>query len=122
MPAVGFAFGIDRIIEELKKKINVSDIENNIDAYILCVNEEEKMQALKISQNLRLNNIITEVNTNNLSLKSQFKCADNLHAKFLLILNSNDLNKGLINVKDNATKEEEKVDENEIVDYLLGRI
>ena len=80
------------------------------------------MQAIILAQNLRLNNVITEINSNNLSLKSQFKIADNLKAKFLVILNSDDLNKGLINVKDNATKEEIKIDESEIVDWILGNI
>lgn len=122
MPAVGFALGIDRLIIELKNVLEGKNPEQNIDAYIMCVNEEEKMQGLKISQNLRLNNIVTELNTNNLSLKAQFKEADNLNAKFLLILNSEDLSKGLINIKDNATKEEIKIDENQVVDYLLSNI
>ena len=58
----------------------------------------------------------------NKGLKGQFKTADRLNASKLLILNSEDLKLGLVNVKDNLTKEEEKVDENEIVDYLLGNL
>lgn len=122
LPAVGFALGIERIILELKNKINISNLQNNIDVYIMSVNEEEKMQSIILAQNLRLNNVITEMNSNNLSLKSQFKIADSLNAKFLVILNSEDLNKGLINIKDNATKEEMKIDESEIVDWILGNI
>ena len=122
LPAVGFALGIERIILNLKNKIDIDNLNNNIDVYIMSVNEEEKMQAIILAQNLRLNNVITEINSNNLSLKSQFKIADNLKAKFLDILNSDDLNKGLINVKDNATKEEIKIDESEIVDWILGNI
>ena len=45
-----------------------------------------------------------------------------LGAKYLIILNNDDLNKGLITVKDNITKEEEKVDEAVVVDYILGVI
>ena len=37
-------------------------------------------------------------------------------------LNEEDLKKGLINIKDNATKEEFKIDEYKIVDWLLGNI
>ena len=37
-------------------------------------------------------------------------------------LNSDDLNKGLITVKDNATKEEVKIDEKELIDYLVSNI
>lgn len=121
-PGVGFAFGVDRLISLLKSRLEGKEAEKSVDAYIMCLNDEEKMYALKISQDLRLNNIKTEFNSTNLSFKSQFKQADKLQAKFLLILNSEDLNKGLINVKDNYTKEEIKIDESEIVDYLLGNI
>lgn len=121
-PAIGFALGVERIILELKKNLKENTLNKVIDAYILCVSEEEKLQALKLAQELRLNNIIVDINSNNLSLKSQFKIADNLKAKFLIILNEEDLKKGLINIKDNATKEEFKIDEYEIVDWLLGNI
>ena len=122
IPAVGFALGLERIIMNLKNNIDENQLKNNIDVYIMSINEEEKINALKIAQNLRLNNIITEINSNNLSMKSQFKIADSLNAKFLIILNNDDLNKGLINIKDNVTKEEIKIDEGDMVDWILGNI
>ena len=122
IPAVGFALGLERIIMNLKNNIDENQLKNNIDVYIMSINEEEKINALKIAQNLRLNNIITEINSNNLSMKSQFKIADSLNAKFIIILNNEDLNKGLINIKDNVTKEEIKIDEGDIVDWILGNI
>ena len=122
IPAVGFALGLERIIMNLKNNIDEEQLKNNIDVYIMSINEEEKINALRIAQNLRLNNIITEINSNNLSMKSQFKIADSLNAKFIIILNNEDLNKGLINIKDNVTKEEIKIDEGDIVDWILGNI
>lgn len=117
VPAVGFACGIERIINEMNDKSF-----NNIDVYVMCVNDEEKIKANIITQDLRLNNIICETNVMGKSLKAQFKEADNMNAKNLIILNSEDLSKGLITVKDNVTKEEVKVPEDEIIDYILGVI
>lgn len=117
VPAVGFACGIERIINEMN-----DESFNNIDVYVMCVNDEEKIKANIITQDLRLNNIICETNVMGKSLKSQFKEADNMNAKNLIILNSEDLSKGLITVKDNFTKEEVKVPEDEIIDYILGVI
>ena len=117
VPAVGFACGIERIINEMN-----DESFNNIDVYVMCVNEEEKIKANIITQDLRLNNIICETNLMGKSLKAQFKEADNMNAKNLIILNSEDLSKGLITVKDNVTKEEVKVPEDEIIDYILGVI
>lgn len=118
-PAIGFACGIERIMN----LINNDDLKGKeIDAYLMSINEEEKIKSLVLSDLLRLNNLVIETNNNNLSMKSQFKIADELHSKFIIILNSEDLKKGLIKVKDNLTKEETLVDENEIVDYLLTNI
>ena len=40
----------------------------------------------------------------------------------LIILNSEELNKGIMTVKDNATHEEVKIDEAEILDYIISNI
>ena len=118
-PCVGFACGVERVLSIMKEKHNELD---QVDVYIMAVNEEEKLKANILMQDLRLNNISVETDYLNRSFKAQFKDADRHNAKQLIILNSDDLNKGLINVKDNLTKEEKKVDENEIVGYILGVI
>lgn len=122
LPAVGFGLGVDRLILEIKKILPEKALTKQIDAYVMCVNEEEKMHAVSLVQDLRLNNIQAEINSNNLSLKSQFKIADTLGAKYLIILNSDDLQKGIITVKENSTKEEFKLDESEVVDWLIGNL
>jgi len=122
LPAVGFGLGVDRLILEIKKITPEQPLEKCIDAYIMCINEEEKIHAITLAQDLRLNGIIAEVNSNNLSLKAQFKLADTLNSSFLIILNSEDLQKGIITIKDNQTKEEFKMDEDEVVDWLIGNI
>lgn len=122
IPAVGFAMGMERVILNIKENVDIKNLDQAVDVYIMSVSEEEKMHALEIAQYLRLNNVATEINSANLSMKSQFKIADRLQAKFLIILNNEDLQKGLVNIKDNATKEEIKVDEAEVVDWILGNI
>lgn len=122
IPAVGFAIGLERVMNNIKQDIDVELLKNNVDVYIMSISEEEKMYALRFAQNLRLNNIMTEINSAALSLKSQFKVADSLKAKFIIMLNENDLQKGIIKVKDTANKEIVTLDEKEIVDWLLGNI
>ena len=118
-PCVGFAAGVERIINLLRD--NYPD-DNMIDVYVMAVSEEERLKANILLQDLRLNDIVCDADFLNKGLKAQFKDADRNNAKQLIILNSEDLSKGLINVKDNMTKEEKKVAEDEIVDYILGVI
>ena len=54
----------------------------------------------------------------NRSLKSQFKQADRLNSKFLIILNDEDIKNKVIKIKDNVTKEEQVITEEELIDYL----
>ena len=116
---IGFACGLDRIIAILKEMDLYQNAQKEIECY---VSEEERLYAMDIIQRLRLNGIICDMDYLNKGLKGQFKQADRLKAKLLLILNNEDLKKGLVNIKDNATKEEEKVDIDEIVEYVIGNL
>ncbi len=117
-PGIGFACGIGRLVLALDKEEIKLPIENDIDAFVLYVNETEKEYAMALTQDLRMNGFRVETELTGRSLKGQFKQADRLGAKFLIILNSEDLVAGEIQVKDNATKETTMVKEAEIDDYL----
>ena len=117
-PAVGFALGIDRLINILKINETNIPIKKDIDVYIMYVNETEKEKAIYLNQELRLNGFISEINSLNKSLKAQFKEADRYNAKYLIILNSEDFKESLINIKDNVTKIEEKIKELDLIEYL----
>ncbi len=120
-PCVGFASGVDRLMIVLKK-LRAEEIKNAIDVYVLAVNEEEKITALKLVQDLRWSEVKCEMDTLDRSLKAQFKQADRLGARLLILLNSEELQKGIITVKDNLTHEETKVDESEILDYIISNM
>ena len=117
-PSIGFAGGMDRIMLAIEKEeINI-DYRDKVDCFIMYVNDEEKEYATTINQILRVNGFVTDMEYLGRNLKGQFKQADRLNAKFLIILNSEDIKDGLLNIKDNVTKEEKKVKESELIDYL----
>lgn len=121
-PCVGFACGIDRLMIILKELNKDREIEDTIDVYVMAVSSEEKITAMRLAQDLRWSEIKVELDTLDRGLKAQFKAADRLRARLLIILNSEDLQKGIITVKDNLTHEETKVDESEIIDYIISNI
>ena len=103
------------VFEPLGMKTALVD---DVDLFIMYVNEEEKKYAAYLTQELRMAGFIVETEYTGRGLKGQFKQADRLNAKFLVILNSEDLVAGEIQVKDNQTKEVTMVKEAEIDDYL----
>lgn len=117
-PGIGFAIGLERTLLALESEnINIP-INDSVDVYVGYVNDEEKETALYLVQDLRLNGFIVETEYLNRSIKSQFKSADRFNAKYIIILNSDDLKNYEVKIKDNKTKEEEKVKINDLVDYL----
>ncbi len=120
VPCIGFASGLERVSLALDE---IETVEKpRLDVYIMYINEEEKIKCLTLAQDLRNSGVCVDYNSLGKSLKSQFKDADRMGADKLIILNSEDLNKGLITVKDNLTKEEVKIDENEIIDYIVSNV
>jgi histidyl-tRNA synthetase len=117
-PGVGFAMGYDRTILAMEEEgVNIP-INNSIDLYLLAVSESEKETAAYLAQDLRLNGFIVETDLMGKGLKSQFKSVDRFNAKYLIVLNDEDLAKNEVVLKDNKTKEETRLSLTDIVDYL----
>lgn len=112
---VGFACGIGRLILALDKEEIILPISDKIDAFIMYVNDEEKKEAIKLCQELRVNGFKVDTEYTSRSLKGQFKQADRLNSKLLIILNSDDLKNNEVKVKNNKTKSEELIN----LDYLI---
>ena len=114
-PGMGFAMGIGRVLLALEKENIDLEIDDSIDCFVMHVSETEKEYAQTLIQELRINGYSVETDYLNHQLKTQFKQADRFNSKMLIILNDEDLKNNLINVKNNKTKKEEKVD----IDYLM---
>ena len=61
---------------------------------------------------------IVETEYTGRGLKAQFKQADRLNAKYIVVLNSEDLNNNEIKIKDNKSKEEEVISLDALIYYL----
>ncbi len=116
-PCVGFASGIGRVSLAMKEE-GIPVEPDQIDAYLLYVNEEEKKYAVYLSQELRLAGFKVETEYLGRSLKSQFKQAERLGASFLIILNSEELDRNEIKVKNTHTKKEEMISLDTLIYYL----
>ena len=117
-PAIGFAAGFDRLMIALEKEnINIP-ISNSVDLFLLYVNEEEKKYAIYLSNELRMNGFTIETDYLSRSLKAQFKQADRLNSKFIIVLNSEDIKNNELRIKNNITKEEEIISLDALIYYL----
>ena len=117
-PCIGFASGIGRLVKALElEEVNLP-ITEDIDLFLMYVNEDEKKYALYLAQELRMAGFIVDTEYTGRGLKGQFKQADRLKAKYVAVLNSEDLNNNEIKIKNNRTKEEEIISLDVLIYYL----
>lgn len=108
-PAVGFASGIERIMEMYNS--NNEDIKDNVpDLYILSSGMEENKFALEISEKLREDNFIIEKDVSERSFKAQMKYANKIEVKYLLVIGENELTNKKAKMKNMKTGEEIEID------------
>ena len=115
MPGIGFASGLGRLMLAIEKEQIELPISDSIDAFVMYVSDTEKQYATTLVQELRMNGFKVDTEYTGRSLKSQFKQADRLNSKFLIILNDEDLKNNQIKIKNNKNKQEDLVE----IDYIL---
>jgi len=114
-PAVGFACGIGRVVTALELEgIEIAE-PDTLDAFVMYVSDTEKEYATTLVQELRMNGFKVDTEYTGRGLKGQFKQADRLNSKFLIILNDEDLKNDSVKIKNNESKTEEIVE----LDYLM---
>ena len=111
----------EKIVEILESISNMKD-EKRVDVYLVATTEEEKLTAVRLIQDIRWSEITAEMDYLEKSLEEKLNEANKLSARMVILLNEEDLKKGMITVKDNLTKEETKVDESEILDYIISNL
>lgn len=114
IPAVGFATGVERIMMLLGENYP----KNNPDVYIAWLGENISETALKIAESLRDNDIKVYIDYSEKGMKSHMKKADKLSVRYCIILGEDELNKGIVLLKDFSTREQKEVKIEEILNYI----
>lgn len=120
-PAIGFALGLERLIELLEIPEDVQR-ENNLDAYFVLVGEKALAKGMPLTEKWRneIEGLKLQVNCGGGSIKSQIKKADKSGAKIALILGEDELEKNEITVKFlREKKEQEVIALDEVINYLM---
>ena len=110
IPAVGFGMGIERVLmllDELEEGECKLQIEEEVpEVFVACLNKSLSLQAFTMTQQLRQAGLRAEMDHQGRSLKAQFKYADKISAKFIAILADDELARGVVKIRNMATKEE----------------
>ncbi|MFA4843569.1 MAG: histidine--tRNA ligase [Candidatus Margulisiibacteriota bacterium] len=108
-PAIGFALGMERVVEILKSKILNPKSEQGIHLFIATLGDEAKQLGVKLAAEAREKGISADTDYLGKSLKAQMKTADRLRARFVFIIGENEIEKRAALLKDMATAEQTEI-------------
>jgi len=114
-PAIGFSIGVERLVL-LLKEIGVNPINNKIDIYVMNLGQDK--YAYEVVDMLRNSGFITETDYLGKSMKAQFKLVDELNPDYVVIIGEDEAKGNYVTVKDNLTKENKKVEFDELIEYF----
>ena len=115
IPAVGFAAGVERIMMLLDDYPK-----NTPDVYIAWLGDTTIETAMNIAENLRKSDLKVHIDFSSKGMKSHMKKADKLAVKYCVILGEDELNKGVILLKNFETREQEEIKIEEILEKVKG--
>ena len=118
VPGVGFAVGLERLFLALQaEKIDIREIVCP-DVYIFSAADEQKSYVLSVANDLRMSGFNVEIDYNSRNFKSNFKQADKMNVKYIIIIGEEEVNSKILTVKNNETKEEYKVKLDKLIEFL----
>lgn len=118
IPAVGFGFGIERIINELEAEGVELAVEPAVDLYVGILGKESKAAAYKMVKSLRQAGLVVETDYMDRSVKAQMKYANKLGAKNTVIIGADELVTGKANIKNMNTGDQTEVDLGKLAEFL----
>ncbi|MGC9190619.1 MAG: histidine--tRNA ligase [Candidatus Micrarchaeia archaeon] len=84
IPAVGFAMGVDRLLDILN--FSASPILTYAKIFVVTVSEKNYPYALEVANKLRAMGIATDINTSSKNIANQLKYANSMHIPFAIII------------------------------------
>lgn len=113
--AIGFAFGVERLLLAIKPKEEVPL--RNL-AFIITLGDKAKSYGVKLLNQLRFNGITADTDYEGKSLKGAMRAANDLNAKFVLIIGDDELAKGSVTLKNMVTSEQKEVKSDDLIKEL----
>lgn len=116
--AIGFAFGVERLMMALDELgIKVPETENDKVA-VITLGKSVKQVGLKLVDYLRSNSISAEIDYQSDNLKPQFKLAERIKARYIIIIGEDEVANNIMTIKDTYNHTEVKIKVDELNNYF----
>lgn len=120
IPATGFAFGFDRLLEAMEEfKLFPKEL-NPVKALVTIFSKKLAYQSIEVCSQLRTNNINVELFPDeNISLEKQLKYADKKGIPYAVIIGENEAKDKTVTLKNLKTREQKEIPKSNLPNELL---
>lgn len=119
-PAIGFAIGLERVVEILKAESRTPKAEHGIDLFIATMGEAARKIGYDLVAQARDKGVSADIDYQGKSLKSQMKLADRIGAHFVYIIGEEEIKKRSAVLKDMKTAEQEEIAFDDLLTDVAG--
>ena len=105
-PAAGFGIGAERILMELRNQNLCPPAPPATEVYVANLGADMKIPAFTLTQALRDQGVRADCDLAGRSLKAQFKFADKIGAKHVVIVGGDEYERGVVKLRNMESKEE----------------
>ncbi len=108
-PGIGFAVGMERVLLALESQGLLPAQEEQLSVFVAHAGQGTDLVAFKVLTQLRSHGVVAEMDFSGRGMKSQFKLANRLNARYVLVIGESELQKGTCALKNMATGEQAEV-------------
>ncbi len=117
VPAVGFAFGFDRLLEAMKQLGLLPKKTTSTKVLVTVFSEDLLEKSLIITSQLRNNGINTDI-VNDFKLDKQLKYANKKGIPYVAIIGPEEVKNNVVKLKDMKTGEQKNLNQQELIKFL----
>lgn len=119
LSGVGISFGADRIYDVLNQ-LNLYPTDTTLATKVLFINfgEKEAVCCLKTATMLRKHGISAEIYPDSTKMKKQMNYANAIGVPYIALIGENEINSGLVSLKDMTTGEQMQLSPEQLVEKL----
>jgi len=121
-PGIGFAMGMERLLMALEVENVAIPLDEELDCFFIAVGDEAKKEAVRLVHDLRAQGIQADKDYMDRKMKGQFKAADRLQAKNVLILGDEELEKQVVKLKEMDTGQQTEIPMEQLVDQMKDKL
>ena len=119
---IGFGMGVERMLM-VQDQLGVAPAAPRLnDAFVCTLGDEARLEGMKLVTQLRAAGVKADMDHAARSLKAQFKYADKLGAPYVITLAGDELEKGIVRLRDMGQSTETEVPRGEIVALIASKI